>query len=233
MLIPSLVVSLDLFSHFFPLWNCQYILYSTILPKTSGSVQVLLWHYHSPCEIMLRYCLSGTWSQIFRVLIWCSWYYTTLAFHIFFLLTTRQLWYLIFLPLNPALFHWFCKYFITMLENLGHDYRRLNINYSEHFPFVFFSHLSCTTCLTGSCSFCRHSLYNRWLLSILWISVCQAVTDSCWPEVSLNLDSFTSLRWTVTMAIPVIFGTKKQKQQPADKYICERVIYIYILQNQL
>lgn len=73
-------------------------------------------------------------------------------------------------------------------------------------------HLVGATVLAESCEHGRHAPDRRRLPVILWIRLGHAVTDVFWVRCRLDLDSFTSLRWAVTVAIPVAFGFEIQKQ---------------------
>ena len=101
-------------------------------------------------------------------------------------------------------------------------------------PFDFFSwtkahfyslfYLTGSTALTKSFEHGRHQLEGWWLSVIAGIRFGHAVTDVFWVCCCLDLDSFASLRWTVTVTIPVAFGFKIQKQQPAQNRPVQRVL---------
>lgn len=101
-------------------------------------------------------------------------------------------------------------------------------------PFDFFSwtkahfyslfYLTGSTALTESFEHGRHRLEGWWLSVIPGICFGHAVTDVFWVCCCLDLDSFASLRWTVTVTIPMAFGFKIQKQQPAQNRPVQRVL---------
>lgn len=82
--------------------------------------------------------------------------------------------------------------------------------------FFFPIYLTGSTALTVSGEHGWHTLEGWWLFVILGICFGHAVTDAFRVCCCLNFDSFASLRWTVTVAIPVALGFEIQKQQPAQ-----------------
>lgn len=104
-----------------------------------------------------------------------------------------------------------------IFQRKTHLLQRNLLTFSQITAYFFFPiYLTGSTALTVSGEHGWHTLEGWWLFVILGICFGHAVTDAFRVCCCLNFDSFASLRWTVTVAIPVALGFEIQKQQPAQ-----------------